>query len=69
MNRDGQLRPVHGGRMAKHSRLCACGPGDGQTYLRKVDLAYLRDRTQVQPACSIRPKKSKTKKKGGKKKK
>jgi len=42
---------------------------DGQTYLRKVDLAYLRDRTKVQPAWSIRPKKSKTKKKGGKKKK
>ena len=42
---------------------------DGQTYLRKVDLAYLRDRTQVQPAWSIRPKKSKSKKKGGKKKK
>lgn len=42
---------------------------DGQTYLRKVDLAYLRDRTKVQPAWSIRPKKSKAKKKGGKKKK
>ena len=40
----------------------------GQTYLRKVDLAYLQDRTKVQPAWSIRPKKSKTKK-GGKKKK
>ena len=42
---------------------------NGQTYLRKVDLAYLQDRTKVQPAWSIRPKKSKTKKKGGKKKK
>ena len=43
---------------------------DGQTFLRKVDLAYLRDRTKVQPAWSIRPKKSKKapKKKGKKKK-
>ena len=32
---------------------------DGQTFFRKVDLAYLRDRTKVQPAWSIRPKKSK----------
>ena len=42
---------------------------DGQTYLRKVDLAYLRDRTKVQPAWSIRPKKSKKAPKKGKKKK
>ena len=42
---------------------------DGQTYLRKVDLAYLRDRTKVQPAWSIRPKKSKKAPKKSKKKK
>ena len=42
---------------------------DGQTYLRKVDLAYLRDRTKAQPAWSIRPKKSKKAAKKGKKKK
>ena len=44
---------------------------NGQTYLRKVDLAYLQDRTKVQPAWSIRPKPNKSKKKGkaGKKKK
>ena len=42
---------------------------NGQTFFRKVDLAYLQDRTKVQPAWSIRPKKSKVKKKGGKKKK
>ena len=42
---------------------------DGQTYLRKVDLAYLWDRTKVQPAWSIRPKKSKKAPKKPKKKK
>ena len=42
---------------------------NGQTYLRKVDLAYLQDRTKVQPAWSIRPKKSKKAPKKGKKKK
>ena len=42
---------------------------DGQTYLRKVDLAYLRDRTKAQPAWSIRPKKPKKAPKKGKKKK
>ena len=43
---------------------------DGQTFFRKVDLAYLRDRASYVPARLIRPKKSKkAPKKGGKKKK
>jgi hypothetical protein len=42
---------------------------DGQTYLRKVDLAYLRDRASYVPAKFIRPKKSKKAAKKGKKKK
>ena len=43
---------------------------DGQTFFRKVDLAYLRDRANYVPAKFIRPKKSKKapKKKGKKKK-
>ena len=42
----------------------------GQTFFRKVDLAYLRDRASYVPAKFIRPKKSKKapKKKGKKKK-
>ena len=42
---------------------------DGQTFFRKVDLAYLRDRASYVPAKFIRPKKSKKAPKKGKKKK
>ena len=42
---------------------------DGQTFFRKVDLAYLRDRASYVPARFIRPKKSKKAAKKGKKKK
>ena len=42
---------------------------DGQTFFRKVDLAYLRDRASYVPARFIRPKKSKKAPKKSKKKK
>ena len=42
---------------------------NGQTFFRKVDLAYLRDRASNVPAKFIRPKKSKKVPKKGKKKK
>ena len=42
---------------------------DGQTYSRKIDLAYLRDRASYVPARFIRPKKSKKAPKKSKKKK